>query len=453
MNGPPPRVENVPKIAILSVSGRSGRAAQTSRERWPREVADAVELMPIEPGLADGARKKRALRRCIDAGYRIAVMLEDVEQNVVDLLPQLTEPLTKSDAAAVIASVVPARARSFSAIAESQMLRTAGMLVPGFTPADTRPGIRLYALEALARLPFEKNADDERFDAQLLVQLRASGMRIVELPLPAEGRAAGSSAHGERGVSQAWEVLKSTFGQKLHEVGLASGARFELPPQYTMKASALSSHASLLELVGESPQRVLDVGCGQGQLGSILRARGHHVTGIDMDRPRFELDEFIQADLSQGLPLAAGLRFDVIILADVLEHMPDPLSFLKALLPHVVERGIVLVSLPNVVHWSVRGQVALGRFEYTSKGLLDRGHLRFFTRASAKRLFQDAGLAVVAEKNTPVPWENLVPKALGHTLVEELERVDHLLGRALPNLFAYQHIFKLQRESRSSQRS
>ncbi len=60
-------------------------------------------------------------------------------------------------------------------------------------------------------------------------------------------------------------------------------------------------------------------------------------------------------------------------------------------MPHVAEQGVVLVSLPSVVHWSVRGQIALGRFEYTSKGLLDREHLRFFTRASAKRLFACRG--------------------------------------------------------------
>jgi SAM-dependent methyltransferase len=216
-----------------------------------------------------------------------------------------------------------------------------------------------------------------------------------------------------------------------------------------MEESARSSHATLLGLVGAAPRRILDVGCGQGQLGSILRERGHHVTGIDMYPPQFELDAFIEADLARGLPIPADQRFDVIVLADVLEHMAEPLPFLRAVVNHVAEGGTVLVSLPNAVHWSVRGQVALGRFEYTNKGLLDRGHLRFFTLASAKRLFEGAGLSVRTECTTPVPWENVFPAALRRTLARGVENIDHTLGAVWPNLFAYQHVFELQRAHRA----
>jgi hypothetical protein len=103
-----------------------------------------------------------------------------------------------------------------------------------------------------------------------------------------------------------------------------------------------------------------------------------------------------------------------------------------------------LVSLPNAVHWSMRAQLAAGRFDYTNKGLLDRGHLRFFTRNSALRMFRDAGLEVRTRRSTPVPWENVLPRALGSTVRDKAEKVDHFLTRLRPNLFAYQHLFELR---------
>jgi 2-polyprenyl-3-methyl-5-hydroxy-6-metoxy-1,4-benzoquinol methylase len=189
---------------------------------------------------------------------------------------------------------------------------------------------------------------------------------------------------------------------------------------------------------------VLDVGCGQGELGHLLKERGHHVTGIDRVPPLFALDEFFQADLSQGLPVDPARRFDVILLADVLEHMSEPLELLKEAKALLAPSGSLLVSLPNAVHWSVRLQVYAGKFEYTNKGILDRGHVRFFTRASAKRLFREAGLEIVTERATPVPWENVIPKALGSFVRDKVEKTDYFLARVKPNLFAYQNVFELR---------
>ena len=85
----------------------------------------------------------------------------------------------------------------------------------------------------------------------------------------------------------------------------------------------------------------------------------------------------------------------------------------------------------------------MGKFDYTNKGILDRGHVRFFTRASAERLFADAGLRPVSRRTTPVPWENVIPRALGRFVTDKVEKADYLFTRLDPNLFAYQHLFEL----------
>jgi SAM-dependent methyltransferase len=239
------------------------------------------------------------------------------------------------------------------------------------------------------------------------------------------------------------DVVRSVVDYELHELGLRHQPEYEVEPAYTLKRGSLSSHSQLLELVGPPSRRVLDVGCGQGELGHTLKRRGHHVVGVDYREPAFELDEFVQADLGAGLPLPADRDFDVVILADVLEHMSDPLKLLREARSHLAPGGSLLVSVPNAVHWSVRAQVALGKFDYTNKGILDRGHLRFFTRASAERLFAEAGLRASSRRTTPVPWENVIPPVLGRFVQDKLEKSDYFLGQLTPNLFAYQHVFEL----------
>jgi hypothetical protein len=103
----------------------------------------------------------------------------------------------------------------------------------------------------------------------------------------------------------------------------------------------------------------------------------------------------------------------------------------------------VLVSIPNAVHWSVRAQVALGRFEYTNKGILDREHVRFFTRRSIERMFRSSNFAVVERRTSPIPWETVIPQSFGF-LASVVEKVDHAFTRVQPNAFAYQHIFELR---------
>ncbi len=444
MNELPPTLAAPPQVAVLSLrggppsKGRYGAADFSSKAlRWLR----------VDPRLPEGAQQKLAIRACIEAGHGILLVLPDAADGEMPVgLSAFLDPLRQAEAAAVVALGSAPRAGALgqrvARMAESALLSAARAFVPMLQSADARAGLRAYDVAALARLPFERNADDARFSAQLLVQLRAAGSQVVERGVPSK-----AESYPSQELSRARELLRSAFAFKLHELGVVSDPRFELPAVYNMKASARSSHATLLELVKASPRRVLDVGCGQGELGHILRSRGHHVTGVDLHPPHFELDEFIQADLAQGLPIPSERRFDVIILADVLEHMAEPLPFLRAAVQHLEQGGEVLVSLPNAVHWSVRGQVAMGRFEYTNKGLLDRGHLRFFTRASAKRLFEAAGLAVRLERSTPVPWENVFPQPLRHTLAAGLETVDHALGVTWPNLFAYQHVFALVRRT------
>jgi SAM-dependent methyltransferase len=151
---------------------------------------------------------------------------------------------------------------------------------------------------------------------------------------------------------------------------------------------------------GPSCARVLDVGCGSGVLGARLRARGNVVWGVDAAQDIAEpaarrLDRFMLTDITDATAIGGLLgdeRFDAIVFADVLEHLPDPVGTLRSYLRFLAPEGKVLVSVPNVAVWNVRAGLLLGRFQYTATGTLDRTHLRFFTRANLERALADAGL-------------------------------------------------------------
>src|SRR5262249_30095248 len=138
-----------------------------------------------------------------------------------------------------------------------------------------------------------------------------------------------------------------------------------------------------------------------GYMSRILRDRQCHVVGIEIDAAAAEkasqfCEQVIVGDLDR-MKLdhkLRGDRFDVIVAADVLEHLKDPVSVLRALKNLLKSDGYVVASLPNVAHLSVRLALLSGRFPYGETGLLDSAHLRFFTRESVDELFDKAGFAI-----------------------------------------------------------
>ena len=103
--------------------------------------------------------------------------------------------------------------------------------------------------------------------------------------------------------------------------------------------------------------------------------------------------------------------------------------------------GQVLVSVPNFAHWYPRTRVVFGLFGYDRRGILDQTHLRFFTRATLRRLVRRAGYDIVQERATGLPL-GVVSRADGRRL-RLIRGVDSRLVRVRPTLFAYQYILRL----------
>jgi 2-polyprenyl-3-methyl-5-hydroxy-6-metoxy-1,4-benzoquinol methylase len=169
------------------------------------------------------------------------------------------------------------------------------------------------------------------------------------------------------------------------------------------------SHTLVVLMVGEN-KRVLELGCAEGSTTRALQARGCRVTGIEMDptaaKAAEKFAERMIVDDLDTMDFAAALgqeRFDVIVAADVLEHLSDPRRCLRACAQLLSAGGEVVLSIPNIAHADVRLNLLAGHFDYSEWGLLDNTHLRFFTRASLLDFLEDCGFAELEMRRVTRP--------------------------------------------------
>jgi 2-polyprenyl-3-methyl-5-hydroxy-6-metoxy-1,4-benzoquinol methylase len=158
--------------------------------------------------------------------------------------------------------------------------------------------------------------------------------------------------------------------------------------------------SEMLEYVPSLCRKVLDVGCGAGRFGASMRQRtGCEVWGVESDagciqKAEQNIDKVLHGYFGPELNLPPGY-FDCIVFNDVLEHMLDPTSALVLARALLGSGGCIVASMPNIRHFpTIWRLVVRGEWEYKESGILDKTHLRFFTRLSIMRLFQGAGFVV-----------------------------------------------------------
>jgi SAM-dependent methyltransferase len=152
---------------------------------------------------------------------------------------------------------------------------------------------------------------------------------------------------------------------------------------------------SILQFLDEDDRFILDVGCGVGSNGRLVHQFFPlaHVTGVTCSHAEYQeaskhLGSCIHADLERD-NLNFQHRYDVLLFSHVLEHLIDPISVLKKLLPSLRKNGKVIILLPNIANFRTRWMLARGKFEYTKGGVMDETHLRFYTFYTACRYLVD----------------------------------------------------------------
>jgi SAM-dependent methyltransferase len=206
-------------------------------------------------------------------------------------------------------------------------------------------------------------------------------------------------------------------------------------------------HLEALKLIGCN-KRVLDVGCSTGYLiKAIHEILGGTVDGVEVNPEAAKLAAQFAGKIYVGsIEEGEVVRqlhdtYDVLLFMDVLEHLKDPLSVLKNLRPLLSEEGYLIASVPNIANWRIRLSLFMGKFEYQESGLLDKGHLRFFTLKTLKKLFDEAGYRIVyldfSFGDRPSILKNISRRPKNY-----LKAIFKKLACFFPGLFANQFIVK-----------
>jgi 2-polyprenyl-3-methyl-5-hydroxy-6-metoxy-1,4-benzoquinol methylase len=219
---------------------------------------------------------------------------------------------------------------------------------------------------------------------------------------------------------------------------------------YHDKSSVWSSHSIIASHLNALPahSKVLDVGAASGTLARMCHNKTVRLFGIEPNPAWAE----IAAPLYEKMWICSISDldenhlsgYDVVILGDILEHLPNPEAILQKLVKQQAPGAKFIISVPNIANLWVRLNLLIGRFEYTDRGILDRTHLRFFTRRSFVNLVRNSGLEMISLQATPIPLElvskifTLFPGRLFHAVLAKLTSW-------WPSLLGYQFVVEAKK--------
>ncbi|MBL8112736.1 MAG: glycosyltransferase [Acidobacteria bacterium] len=396
--------------------------------------------------LGYGGNQKVGYTYAIERGFDLVALVHGDGQYAPEELSRLCAPIRAGHAEAVFGSrfLTPGAAlrggMPLYKFVGNRILTFLQNRLLGTRLSEFHSGYRIYSVAALKRIPFRLSSNDFHFDTEIIIQLLAADLRIVELPIPTYY---GTEISRVNGLKYALQVVLATARFVAHRMGIIWQRRYqplvEDNRHYTQKLGYASSHQWALDAVPPGSS-VLDVGAGPVGLTERFLEKGCSVTVVDRcPVPSIPPSvQMIVQDLDDPLlfPLAP---YSHVLLLDVVEHLRDPESFLerfRELATH--EAKTVIISVPNVAFFPLRLLLLFGQFNYGKAGILDRTHSRLFTFRGLRRLLNDEGYRVVSVRGVPAPF----PKALGDGFPARLLLGLNLVAiRVSKSLFAYQCFF------------
>src|SRR5580704_3996176 len=443
--------KNVEEIAVFDDASQDATYELAMGLKAFRQL-EKLQVLSNSKNLGYGGNQKAGYKYFIEKGFDIVVLLHGDGQYAPEILSHLYHPLVSDEADAVFGSRMlktyggPLKGgMPLYKYVGNRILTTFENHALGMNLSEFHSGYRAYSLHALRNIDFSHMTDDFHFDTEIIIKLHHQHYRIKEKPIPTYY---GDEICYVNGMRYARDVARAVRRYKQTRRSVQCFPEFqEYFVHYPIKHSKSSSHYYARQMVG-SNQDVLDIGAGEGFFAAELAVNGNRITGID-NRPtpaeESPFEEYFSADLEQGIgPMIRQLgakRFDRVLLLDVLEHLRHPEQILRQSHDVLKRDGLLIVSLPNIANIHVRLMLLFGRFNYTERGILDKTHLRFFTRKTARQLLESNGFSIVEEKETIIPVELVLGWSPENIVLRALNRVMAFVTWMMPGIFGYQVMF------------
>lgn len=437
-------------IIVISPSVELPADTTAAIREWKQENGVRLQFHR-QPGNRDfGGSRKGAFEYAIQRSFDFVVTMRGDGRHPPEVLPSIIRAALEDPERLVVASRVhrlmdrppgiPLVRMSAHRIATAMQNRLLGLRLE-----DYHSSYRLYPVKALRCIPFQLNSRNSVFDMQMVIQCRALGLAIREVPVPPSWAEYSSDARGLREVLAA---CANAFGYRLHQLHVTRDGRYfvERGVHYTLKKSPTGSHHQIVDAIAPG-SHVLDLGCSQGLLARPLAEKRARVVGVDareQDWLASELASYHQRDLEESLELPMGREFDFVVISDVIEHLRNREQLLRGARRFLKEGGRLIVSTPNVALWFYRLSLLVGRFEYGARGVLDKTHVHLYTRSTFRREIERAGFRIIRERVTALPFEVVFESTGRSRLVRWSASIYHALARIWPGLFAYQVILEAE---------
>jgi glycosyltransferase involved in cell wall biosynthesis len=455
--------DKFPKYGILVLSYNASDFIEKTIDRIPKELYDAIEEIFIfddnspdntfkvvealkeesfwkeklkifknPTNLRYGGNQKAGYRYANERGIDFTIMLHGDGQYAPEYIPDLILPSLNQGKEVVYASRMINKKDAlkggmpFYKFIGNQVLTRFENFILGTKLYEFHSGYRMYSTEVLNKIPYEENTNEFHFDTHIIIQCRALGVEIYEVPIKTFY---GDEECNVDGFRYAWDVVKAVIGYRLHQLHITRKTNYFVRRDfvYTRKRSKFASHEKTLKLVSNS-SKVLDVGSDSTLLHECLVKKDCEVVQLKNE----DIDNIKESKI--------GREFDYILLSDVLPKIKDHEGFLRHIQTFLKEDGKIILTVPNIAIWFYRLSLLMGRFNYGDKGILDRKHLHFYTKESIRHIVEASGLNITKRDVTGIPFEVIFESKGQSKLIGIFDTCYYTLVKLWEKMFAYQFI-------------
>ncbi len=434
--------EKLTEIYIIDDRSTDDTFRKAKGIQWPKGTVP-LRIFQTPYNLGYGGNQKLGYRYAIMKGFDIVVLLHGDGQYAPEYLPH----------------ILAAYHERVDAVFGSRFLQLGNAMKGGMPVykwfgnriltkiqntllksqmSEMHSGYRSYRISALKRIPFYYNSRGFDFDADIIVQFHAAGLKIKEIPIPTYY---GDEVCHVNGIAYAWKCVKTFIKFRLMNYEIFYDPKFDIRTDnhaiYTRKAAKTSLHYYIRNLPIGKGKEVVDIGGGTGEAVSVAQAeREVNITIVDQypaQNGRFK-QHVVNLDEPWAEQFSAN-KYDIAFALDVLEHLKCPEKGAEEIFHLLNSGGTLYASTGNVSFFVLRLMLCFGSFNYGRRGILDLTHKRLMTINSFRRLLENAGFHVEKIMGFGLPLRDINDTS---RLFAFLDTISYWLARMWPSLFAFQ---------------